>query len=104
MKHKKILTILTLLLALSLAVVSIAGAFFPDTYARDSASMATQGIGQDLVDLFVGAPCSFSPFTLPQEGTGYSHWFTEGPFSISSIPLLSIVSESISTSISSSTA
>ena len=35
MKQLKILRILTVLLAISLALVSIAGAFFPDTYATD---------------------------------------------------------------------
>ncbi|MEA3460422.1 MAG: hypothetical protein U9R49_00995 [Bacteroidota bacterium] len=42
MKQVKILRILTILLALSLAIVSIAGAFFPETYARDSASLGSR--------------------------------------------------------------
>ena len=49
--HLKIIRVLTLLLAFSLTIVSIAGAFFPATYARDAASMAAQGVGQDMVDL-----------------------------------------------------
>lgn len=52
----KTVTILSILLALSLAVVSYFGAFNPLTYARDSASMGAQGIGQDLVDLFIVVP------------------------------------------------
>jgi hypothetical protein len=50
------LTILAVLLSVSLAVVSAFGAFDPATYLRDSASMGAQGIGQDLVDLFLVAP------------------------------------------------
>lgn len=50
------LTVLTVLLSISLAVVSAFGAFDPATYQRDAASMGAQGIGQDLVDLFLVAP------------------------------------------------
>lgn len=68
MKHVKILRILTILLALSLAVVSIAGAFFPETYARDSASLGAQGVGQDLVDLIVGVPLLLLSFYYAAKG------------------------------------
>jgi len=66
--QRKILWILTLLLALSLSIVSIAGAFFPNTYERDSASLAAQGAGQDLVDLFVGVPLLLGSFFLASRG------------------------------------
>jgi hypothetical protein len=66
--HMKILRILTILLALSLSIVSIAGAFFPNTYERDSVSMAAQGAGQDLVDLFVGVPLLLVTFFLASRG------------------------------------
>ena len=56
----KIITLLTLILALALAVVSFFGAFAADTYTRDAASMAAQGQGQDLVDLFLVVPRSVS--------------------------------------------
>ena len=56
MKNLKTLKILTILIALSLTIVSIAGAFLPVTYERDAASMAAQGAGQDLVDLFLVVP------------------------------------------------
>ena len=52
----KILRVLTILLGISLTLVSIAGAFLPGTYVRDATSMEAQGIGQDLVDLFLVAP------------------------------------------------
>lgn len=66
--HFRILRILTILLALSLSLVSIAGAFFPSTYERDSVSLAAQGAGQDLVDLFVGVPLLLVTFLLASRG------------------------------------
>lgn len=67
--HLKTLRMLTVLLALSLSIVSIAGAFFPSTYERDSASIAAQGAGQDLVDLFVGVPLLLVSFFLASRGS-----------------------------------
>jgi hypothetical protein len=67
--HDRTLRILVLLLAVSLAVVSVAGAFFPSTYERDSASMAAQGAGQDLVDLVVAVPMLLVTFFLAVRGS-----------------------------------
>jgi len=69
MKNLKILRILTILLALSLSLVSIAGAFFPDTYIRDSPSLGAQGVGQDLVDLFVAVPLLLVSFRHAARGS-----------------------------------
>ena len=66
--YYKILRILTILLAFSLVLVSVAGAFFPETYERDSASMAAQGAGQDLVDLFLGVPLLVLTFIYAAKG------------------------------------
>ena len=55
-KQLKIITILTVILSIALAIVSYYGAFVSSTYERDAASMATQGIGQDIVDLFFVVP------------------------------------------------
>lgn len=55
-RNLKILRILTLSLAVCLAVVSLYGVFVPSTYERDAASMAAQGIGQDIVNLFFVLP------------------------------------------------
>lgn len=66
--HFKTLRALTLLLALSLTLVSIAGAFFPSTYERDSVSMAAQGAGQDLVDLVLGVPLLLVSFFSAARG------------------------------------
>ena len=65
----KTLRILTILLSLSLAVVSVAGAFLPGTYERDSASMGAQGMGQDLVDLFLVVPLLLLTFYLAAKGS-----------------------------------
>lgn len=62
------LRILTILLAISLAVVSVAGAFLPSTYERDSASMAAQGAGQDMVDLFLAVPMLLITFYYASKG------------------------------------
>ncbi len=66
--YLKGLRILTILLAMSLGIVSFAGAFLPDTYARDSASMAAQGMGQDLVNLFLGVPLLLLTFFFSVRG------------------------------------
>lgn len=69
MKNVRILWFLTILLALSLAIVSVAGAFFPETYTRDSPSLGAQGAGQDLVDLFVGVPLLLLSFYYTIKGS-----------------------------------
>jgi hypothetical protein len=56
MEHRKAIIILSTVIAISLAVVSFFGAFDTATYERDSASMAAQVAGQDLVDLVFVVP------------------------------------------------
>lgn len=55
-QNMKSITILTTLLAVALTAASYSGAFVAGTYARETASLAAQGIGQDLVDLFLVVP------------------------------------------------
>lgn len=62
------LTLITLVLAVSLAVVSFFGAFDPSTYGRDSASIAAQGIGQDLFNLFIVTPLLLLSLFLARTG------------------------------------
>jgi hypothetical protein len=54
---------LSLAAALLMAVASAAGIYWPDVYVRETASWAAQGVGQDIVNLFVIAPalivCSY---------------------------------------------
>ncbi len=51
-----VIRILAILLAALLIVVSSFGAFVEATYSREVSSMATQGVGQDLVNLFIVSP------------------------------------------------
>ena len=55
-KKLRIITLLSLLLSISLAVASFFGIFVPATYERETASMAAQGTGQDIVNLFLVVP------------------------------------------------
>lgn len=66
--HFRILRILTILLAISLTLVSVAGVFVPGTYSRDAASMAAQGVGQDFVDLFLVVPLLVISFFFSARG------------------------------------
>jgi len=56
LKQPGLLIGLTLVLTVFLAIASYYGVFVPATYARDSVSMGTQGMGQDVFDLFVAVP------------------------------------------------
>lgn len=69
LSETKTLRILTILLAISLATVSIFGGFIPGTYERDAASMAAQGMGQDLVDLFLVVPLLLLSFIFFRRGS-----------------------------------
>jgi hypothetical protein len=54
--QKKIIIILTVILAVLLAIASYFGVFVSITYERDAISMAVQGVGQDFVNLFLIVP------------------------------------------------
>lgn len=56
MKNKKAIILLSMVMAVALAVVSFFGAFDKTTYKGDAAFMAAQGAGQDLVDLVLVVP------------------------------------------------
>lgn len=55
-KHGKVMLILSLPLLLLLVIASYSGIFIAETYARNTESFAAQGMGQDIVNLFVIAP------------------------------------------------
>lgn len=75
---KKNLSVLSLALAAALAVVSVFGAFFSSTYERDAPSMAAQGMGQDLVDLFLVVPLLVISLTLVLKGSRAAHFIFGG--------------------------
>lgn len=54
--NQRLIVSLSVIMITSLAVVSYLGGFSSWVYERDSASMATQGIGQDIFDLFIVVP------------------------------------------------
>ena len=64
----KPVTLLTIVCAIALTIVSWFGVFDDTTYARDAASMAAQGIGQDMVDLFLVVPLLLFSFFLMRRG------------------------------------
>ena len=67
-KHIKIITRLSILLAITLGIASYFGGFIPGTYDRDSASMAAQGIGQDIFDLLFVVPLLLISLLLMRKG------------------------------------
>jgi hypothetical protein len=50
------ITTLSLILMVFVAIVAIFGGFVEGTYERDNPSMATQAMGQDLINLFIVVP------------------------------------------------
>jgi hypothetical protein len=68
-KNPKAITTLAILLAISLAAVSFGGGFFPGIYEREVPSMAAQGAGQDLVDLFLVVPLLLLSLVFLRQGS-----------------------------------
>jgi hypothetical protein len=58
-KNDPIILLLSVPLAILTAVVSYAGIFIENTYTRENALYAAQGIGQDIVNLFFVVPILF---------------------------------------------
>ncbi len=55
-KQGKMILVLSLLVLILLFITSYAGIFIPETYARNTQSFRAQGIGQDIVNLFIIIP------------------------------------------------
>lgn len=64
-----LLTILSAIMLIFLATASVFGAFVDLTYARETASMAAQGMGQDIVDLFLVVPAVIICLILMRRGS-----------------------------------
>lgn len=56
LRHPISIINLTVILALLLTVVSFSGIFIAEIYQRETLSMAAQGVGQDIFDLFIIVP------------------------------------------------
>ena len=54
--QNKIILLLSLPIAILATIVSYAGLFIPDTYARETANWAAQAVAQDIIDLFLIIP------------------------------------------------
>ncbi len=67
-KQLRLITVLSLIMVLFLIIASVFGAFVDITYAREVPSMAAQGIGQDLVDLFLVIPATVISLVLMNRG------------------------------------
>ena len=78
LKQIKIITILTIILSISLAIVSYFGAFVSSTYSRDSISMGVQGMGQDIVDLFIVVPLLILSLVFVRKGKINSYFIFSG--------------------------
>ncbi len=77
-KQLKIITTLTVVLSFALAIVSYYGAFVSNTYKRDAASMAAQGIGQDIVDLFFVVPLLIISLVLMYRNNKVAYFIFSG--------------------------
>lgn len=74
----RIITILSVILSITLAIVSYYGSFVPETYQRDAASMAAQGKGQDIVDLFFVVPILLLTLALMHKNNRTAYFIFSG--------------------------
>jgi hypothetical protein len=54
--QNKIILLLSLPIAILATIVSYAGLFIPDTYAKETANWTARAVGQDMIDLFLIIP------------------------------------------------
>jgi len=52
----RLISVLTIIMVIPLIIVSYFGVFISSTYSRETASLAAQGVGQDIVNLFIVVP------------------------------------------------
>ncbi|MBN2011639.1 hypothetical protein JW960_20080 [candidate division KSB1 bacterium] len=74
----KVILVLCIILAISLSIASYFGAFIPATYEQDAPSMAAQGIGQDMVDLFLVVPLLLSSLFFMLRNNKSAHFILTG--------------------------
>ncbi len=67
--HDRNIVYLTIPLAILMAIACSAGLFFENTYSRETASYAAQGIGQDAVNLFIIVPMLLLSALLAYRGS-----------------------------------
>lgn len=74
----KILNLLTIPLFLCMGFASGMGLFIDSTYKRELPSMAAQGAGQDLINLFVGGPVMLLALFYMNRGSKTASWIFAG--------------------------
>jgi len=74
----KTLNLLTLFLLLCMGFASCMGIFNESTYLREQPSLAAQGVGQDIVNLFVGGPILLLALLFMNRGNKTASWIFAG--------------------------
>ena len=77
----KIVSFLSILLSIPLIIVSYYGVFAPSTYSRETTSLAAQGIGQDIVNLFIVTPLLLVSLYLYNNGKKIAYLIFSGTIS-----------------------
>ena len=80
-KHLKLISILTVIMSVPLIIVSYYGVFISDTYSRETSSMAAQGTGQDIVNLFFVTPLLLISLFFVRKGGKISYFIFGGTVS-----------------------
>lgn len=77
-KQLKILNWLSVLLLLCMGFASWMGIFNESTYQRELPSLAAQGIGQDIINLFFGGPVLLVSLIFMNRGSKVASWIFAG--------------------------
>lgn len=80
-KQLKLISILSIAMAIPLLIVSYYGVFISETYSRETASMAAQGIGQDIVNLFFVTPLLLFSLYFMHKGNKIAYFIFGGTVS-----------------------
>ena len=74
----RVLNSLSLALLICMGFASGMGIFVDSTYQRELPSLAAQGVGQDIVNLFVGGPILLVSLLLMNRGSRAASWIFAG--------------------------
>ena len=74
--HNKIILLFSVPLIIFIIIISYAGLFIPDTYAKETANWQAQAFGQDILDLYLITPLLLitSWFAYKRNRTGLLLW------------------------------
>lgn len=77
-KQLKLISLLSLPLMACVGFASWMGIFFESTYKRELPSLAAQGVGQDVINLFVGIPLMAVALIFMNRGSKSASWIFAG--------------------------